>query len=96
MFLNSCNSCNSCKILDSINKTLRLKDVEINEEVKVINIAGDDDLRIKIMEMGIINGVSLKIIKKSPLNDPIVVLVKNYELTLRKNEAELILVSKLN
>jgi len=70
----------------------RLSDLKIGEEGTVINVAGDDDLRIKIMEMGITNNTKVKVIKKAPLNDPIVILLRNYELILRKEEANIVVI----
>jgi Fe2+ transport system protein FeoA len=47
------------------------------------------------MEMGLTNSEKIKITKKSPFGDPITIAVRGYELILRGNEAENILVNKV-
>jgi Fe2+ transport system protein FeoA len=46
-----------------------------------------------LMEMGVIPGVSLRVVKAAPFGDPIEVKVRGYSLAMRKNEAESIEVS---
>lgn len=71
-------------------KTLR--DVQIGETVAVAKLSGEGALKRRIMDMGITKGVSVFVRKVAPLGDPIEVTVRGYELTLRKTEAEHILV----
>lgn len=71
-------------------KTLR--DVQIGETVTVAKLSGEGALKRRIMDMGITKGVSVFVRKVAPLGDPIEVTVRGYELTLRKTEAEHILV----
>ena len=42
----------------------------------------------RLIEMGIVRGVDIELIRKDPLGDPIEIHLKGYNLTLRKNEAE--------
>ena len=89
------NTCKHCKLSKQINNNIkRLSDLEVGDEATVMAVAGADELRIKIMEMGIIANTPIKVIKKAPLGDPIAVLVRDYDLTLRKSEAEVILINK--
>lgn len=48
----------------------------------------------RLIEMGITPGITVTITKRAPLGDPIEILVRGYALTLRKDDAELILVKK--
>ena len=89
------NSCKNCNVLTEIKKNMiRLSDLNLGDSAIVVSIAGNDELRIRIMEMGIVNETEIKIIKKAPFGDPIDILVRGYELTLRKNEEELIFINK--
>ena len=67
-----------------------LKDANIGETVKVIRIDGEGALKRRIMDMGITKGVEIYVRKVAPLGDPIELTVRNYELSLRKKDAEII------
>ncbi|MBR5408000.1 MAG: ferrous iron transport protein A, partial [Lachnospiraceae bacterium] len=69
-------------------KTLR--DVKIGEKVKVVKLHGEGAVKRRIMDMGITKGTSVYVRKVAPLGDPIEVTVRNYELSLRKADAEMI------
>ncbi|WP_294419216.1 FeoA family protein [uncultured Senegalimassilia sp.] len=71
-------------------KTLR--DVQIGESATVRRLSGEGALKRHIMDMGITKGVEVYVRKVAPLGDPIEVTVRGYELSLRKSEAECILV----
>jgi len=71
-------------------KTLR--DVKIGETAVVIKLNGMGALRRRIMDMGITKGTSIYLRKVAPLGDPIEVTVRGYELSLRKEDAENIIV----
>lgn len=72
-------------------KTLR--EVKIGETVKVVKLHGEGPVKRRIMDMGITKGVEVYVRKVAPLGDPIEVTVRGYELSLRKSEAESILVN---
>ena len=67
-----------------------LKDVRVGETVKVVRVSGSGPLRRRIMDMGIIRGTAVFVRKVAPLGDPIEVTVRNYELSIRKADAEMI------
>lgn len=69
-----------------------LTDVNIGEKVTVIGLEKDSTVRKRLLEMGITPGVVLQVTGRAPLGDPIEVLVRGYKLTLRKNEADAILI----
>lgn len=72
-------------------KTLR--DVAIGETVTVRRLTGGGALKRHIMDMGITKGTEMFVRKVAPLGDPLEVTVRGYELSLRKSEAESILVN---
>ena len=69
-------------------KTLR--DVAIGETATVRRLVGEGVLKRHIMDMGITKGVEVFVRKVAPLGDPIEVTVRDYELSLRKVDAEMI------
>jgi len=64
-------------------------------KVVIIHSFEKDDIFIKLMEMGCIPGERVKVEQIAPLGDPISIIVAGYNLSLRLNEAELILVEEV-
>ncbi len=71
-------------------KTLR--DVPCGETVTVVKLQGEGALKRRIMDMGITKGTQIFVRKVAPLGDPLEVQVRGYELSVRKRDAENILV----
>lgn len=69
-----------------------LKEVKIGETVTVDKVGGEGAVKRRIMDMGITRGVQVYVRKVAPLGDPVEVNVRGYELSLRKADAEQILV----
>ena len=69
-----------------------LKEVSNGSTVKVVKLIGEGAVKRRIMDMGITKGVEVFVRKVAPLGDPVEVTVRGYELSLRKADAELILV----
>ena len=69
-------------------KTLR--DVKVGDTVKVVKLYGEGAVKRRIMDMGITKGVEVFVRKLAPLGDPIEDNVRNYELSIRKADAEMI------
>ena len=69
-----------------------LRDVAVGETAVVLRIDGEGAFQRRIMDMGIIKNTSVYVRKVAPLGDPIEVTVRGFELTLRKADAEIIIV----
>ena len=67
-----------------------LKDVRIGESAKVVKLHGEGAIKRRIMDMGITKNTSLTVRKVAPLGDPIEINVRNYGLSIRKEDAEMI------
>lgn len=67
-----------------------LKDVKIGATAKVVKLHGEGAIKRRIMDMGITRGVEIYVRKVAPLGDPIEMRVRGYELSLRKEDAEMI------
>ena len=69
-----------------------LKEVKCGETVTVAKLGGEGALKRRIMDMGITNGTPVYVRKVAPLGDPVEITIRGYELSIRRNEAENILV----
>ena len=67
-----------------------LKQVKVGQTCIVKKVHGEGALRRRIMDMGITKGVQIYVRKVAPLGDPIEITVRDYELSVRKGDAELI------
>lgn len=67
-----------------------LKQVKVGQTCTVKRVHGEGALRRRIMDMGITKGVEIYVRKVAPLGDPIEITVRDYELSVRKNDAELV------
>ena len=67
-----------------------LKDAKIGETVKVVKLTGEGPVKRRIMDMGLTKGTSVYVCKVAPLGDPMELTVRNYELSVRKADAEMI------
>lgn len=69
-------------------KTLR--DVMVGATATVVKLHGEGAIKRRIMDMGVTKGTEVYIQKVAPLGDPIEITVRGYELSIRKNNAEMI------
>ena len=67
-----------------------LREAKVGDTVKVVRLHGEGAVKRRIMDMGVTKGVEIFVRKVAPLGDPIEVNVRNYELSLRKADAEII------
>jgi len=65
----------------------------INESGIIKNVLGEGKIRRRLFDMGLTPGAHVFLRKKAPLGDPIEITLRDYELTLRKNEAQFVIVS---
>lgn len=73
-------------------KMKTLRDVQCGQTVKVAKLSGEGAVKRRMMDMGITKGVEIFVRKVAPLGDPMEVTVRGYELSLRKADAEIIVV----
>lgn len=69
-----------------------LKEVACGQNAKVIRLNGEGPVKRRIMDMGITKGVDVFVRKVAPFGDPVEVTVRGYELSIRKGDAENIIV----
>ena len=71
-----------------------LNNIKVGDRVKVTKLEGQGALKRRIMDMGITKGVEIFVRKVAPLGDPMQLQVRGYELTIRKADANLIMVEQ--
>lgn len=71
---------------------MTLGEAKVGSTVVVERIDGDGAYKRRIMDMGITKGTMLYIRKVAPLGDPVEITVRGYELSVRKNDAQCVLV----
>ena len=67
---------------------MTLKDLKIGKYAEVLAVGGEGNLRQHFLDMGVIPGTVVKMIKRAPMGDPLEILVQGYSLTLRGAEAD--------
>jgi ferrous iron transport protein A len=73
----------------------RLSELSSGSRAKILSFE-NNDLFLKLMEMGCVPGEIIKVEQIAPLGDPISIIVAGYNLSLRLDEAENIFVEQLN
>ena len=69
---------------------MTLKEVNVGRTVNVLKILGEGPIKRRIMDMGITKGAEVTVRKVAPLGDPIELTVRGYELSIRKEDAQMI------
>lgn len=72
---------------------MTLREVKTGQTVTVERLLGEGAVRRRIMDMGITRGVKIFVRKVAPLGDPVEITVRGYELSVRKADAERVLVA---
>lgn len=67
-----------------------LREVAVGQNVSVVKLHGTGAVKRRIMDMGITKGTEIYVRKVAPLGDPVEVTVRGYELSLRKEDAQMI------
>ena len=74
---------------------MTLREVKVGQTAKVVKLHGAGPVKRRIMDMGITKGQSIYVRKVAPLGDPMEINIRNYELSVRKADCEMIEVELL-
>lgn len=69
---------------------MRLSDIPIGQVVQVEHVTGDSSFRRRLMELGLVPGTRVELLRVAPLGDPVELLVRGSSLSIRKAEASAI------
>ena len=67
---------------------MTLKDLDIGKTARILSVGGEGSLRQHFLDMGVIPGAEVTLIKYAPMGDPIELRIHGYELTLRLDDAQ--------
>jgi Fe2+ transport system protein FeoA len=67
--------------------SMTLKELPAGESARVIGVRGDSPISKRLMEMGVVPGVAIRVVKSAPFGDPMEIRVLGYNLAIRRNEA---------
>ena len=72
---------------------MTLRELPMGRDARVTAVNGTGSVTRRLMEMGIIPGVAVQVVKRAPFGDPIEIRVRGYSLAMRRSEADSIEVS---
>ena len=72
----------------SENPNTTLNHVKVGDVAEVTKMGAKGDVRFRLLDMGLVKGVEIKIIRVAPLGDPIEILINSFNLSLRLEEAK--------
>jgi Fe2+ transport system protein FeoA len=73
---------------------LSLDRLRPGERGRITDILGADSLTQRLLEMGLLAGVEVEVLRIAPLGDPLEIRVGDYQLSLRRSEAARVLISR--
>lgn len=65
-----------------------LNQLQPGERATIVKVGGDGPVRRRILDMGVVTGADIEVVRVAPLGDPVEFRVKGYNLSLRKSEAQ--------
>lgn len=65
----------------------RLSELRAGQSGQVVRVSGTPELRRRLLEMGLCNGVRVAVVRHAPLGDPIEFHLRGYNLSLRQEQA---------
>lgn len=73
---------------------MKLTEFQPRDEGIILMVKGEGRIRRRLFDMGVTQGAKVLMVKKAPLGDPIEIVIRGYNLTLRKDEAEFVEMEK--
>ena len=68
----------------------KLKDMKVGATGTIVTLHGSGNVKHPLIDMGLVSGTKIQVVKFAPLGDPVEIKVKNFELALRTSEAGMI------
>lgn len=69
---------------------LPLSALHAGDRALVCVVGGKGSVRVRLMELGIVPGTEVQLVRRAPLGDPMQISLRGYQLSLRRGEADLI------
>ena len=78
------------------NAAPKFSELKRGDKVKIVGYrTGDSQYKSKLLSMGLVRGVELRVLQVAPLGDPVEVAVLSYRLSLRKEEANVLMLERV-
>ncbi|MCA9132266.1 MAG: ferrous iron transport protein A [Planctomycetales bacterium] len=74
---------------------MTLADISVGQSATILEVVGEDAIAVRLMEMGITEGESVRVVGAAPMGDPLEISVRGYKLSLRRLEASRVQVERL-
>ena len=71
---------------------MRLHELKPGTKAVILDVEGDTTLRQRLLGMGLTKGAEIRVVRNAPLKDPMEIEVRGYNLSIRKTEAEKVIV----
>ncbi len=75
--------------------SLKLSEMKIGDKGEISSVAAKGEIRRRLLDMGLVEGVRFKVLRVAPLGDPIIIRLRGFQLSLRREEAATIFVELL-
>ena len=72
-----------------------LRSLRVNEKARISSITAHGEMSRRLRDMGLVPGTEVKVVGRAPLKDPVALRLRDFTLTLRNNEADCIMVEKM-
>ncbi len=74
---------------------ISLSKLKIGQECRIISVAGTDEFKGRLLDMGFTPETKVTLKRKAPLGDPIIIALRGYELALRRSDADNIIIEEV-
>lgn len=72
-----------------------LRSLSLNEKARISSITANGEMGRRLRDMGLIPGTEVKVVGRAPLKDPVALRLRDFTLTLRNNEADCIMIERM-
>ena len=73
---------------------MTLKELQIGQSAVICTVGGEGALRQHFLDMGVIPGAEVTVVKLAPMGDPIQIHLRGYDITIRKEDGEKIILKE--
>lgn len=70
-----------------------LSDLVLGEDAEITHLEGPPEIRMRLLEMGLTRGTTVRLVRVAPLGDPVELAVRGYRLSIRKSEAAAVILN---
>ncbi len=74
---------------------IRLSDVSVGESVTVLRLDNARPVAVRLLELGLLPGTEVRVVRRAPMGDPIELHLRDYSLSIRHEEASRIAVERI-